>query len=256
MAKKETKEVAIPEISHKWLIVTIAGDGPMITNRFDPKQIEQIEEKQGGAAKQKKAPRQPMQEFLAHLHPMGEVEPTEENYGELVYGYPAIGIKKALLSAGYRWCERTQTEMCGEIFVSGAGGTGLVPILAPAPIMRRDVVVLKTGVTSLAYRPYFYPWKMVLPIRLTIPFTTEAEVVNFVRMAGLGVGIGSWRIEKKGDKGGFQITNVRTVSGNFFPEADYNDAVEGATRSEDQRPGRGGDRPRARKTKSTVGATN
>jgi hypothetical protein len=257
-AKTVQKEVEIPLVSFQWLLVTVAGDGPMLTNRFDPEQIEAIEKKQGGGARQPKPPRQPIQECLAHLHPMGEVEPTEENFAELVYGYPAIGIKKSLLAAGMRWCERKQTELTGEIFVSGVGGAGLVPILAPPPVMRRDVVVLRgasgKSTTSLVYRPYFYPWKMVIPIRMAIPFVTESEVVNFVRMAGLGVGIGSWRIERKGDKGGFQIDNVQKVitEKGKFPEADFAIAVESATRSADQRSGRSGNRPGARKAKSAA----
>jgi hypothetical protein len=74
--------------------------------------------------------------------------------------------------------------------------------------MRRDPVRLASGVTSLTYRPQFFPWKMDIPVMYNAAIISQEQVVNLFQMAGFSVGLGDWRVDKNGTFGQFKIAEV------------------------------------------------
>lgn len=191
-AKTATKTIEIPEIKLQRLIVTIEGQTPLITHRFGERARKQIEDKQQGAARTAKPPREPESEFRDSLYVIQEG----------VYGFPAAGLKKALVYAGGRFADEQMTVLRGVINVQG----DLLAIRAPEPRMRSDTVRIDGGKTSsLAYRPEFWPWEMDVPVVFNATMLTESKVLNLFQMAGFSIGIGDWRPEKNGTFGQFSI---------------------------------------------------
>jgi hypothetical protein len=191
-AATTSKVIEIPEIQLGRLVVTLKGQTPLITHRFGERARTAIEDKQQGAARTAKPPRDPEAEFRDSLYPLGED----------CYGFPAAGVKKALVCAGGRFADEQMTVLRGVINVQG----DLLEIQAPAPRMRSDRVRIDGGRTSsIAYRPAFWPWTIDVPIVFNAALLTEAKVLNLVQLAGFSIGIGDWRPEKGGTFGTFAL---------------------------------------------------
>src|SRR4051812_31320299 len=107
----DPKTVEIPEIKLKKMTVTIQGATALIVHRFGERARQQIEDKQTQKAKTAKAARQPEEEFKDALYPIDEDAAR--------YGFPAAGIKKALVYAGGRFADEKMTQLRGLINIEG-----------------------------------------------------------------------------------------------------------------------------------------
>lgn len=194
--EKPTTTIEIPEIELGKIVVTIKGVTPLITNRFGEETITAIENKQTKKATPQRAARDPEAEFRSALHTISEGK----------YGYPAIGLKKALVSAGGRFADMKMTELRGLFSVVG----DLVHIEGSDPEMRRDWIRLKAGISSIAYRPMFKQWLMKVPIVFNSRLISSGQIVNLFSIAGFSGGIGCWRPETNGVFGQFEVEGVET----------------------------------------------
>ena len=192
------KTITIPEINLQSMVVSIVGRTPLLTNRFSEKSIEQIEDKQQHRAKVAKEARNPEAEFRDATH---LISPG-------VYGFPAVGIKKALVAAGGRFADEKMTHLRGVINVMG----DLIPIVGPAPTMRSDTIRLQGSKSSLAYRPQFSPWAMDVPIVFNAGIIGQAQILNLFQIAGFSVGIGAWRPECNGTFGQFALNESAALA--------------------------------------------
>lgn len=189
---EQVKTITIPEIKICRMRIQIVGITELIQNRFRDDSKRQIEDKQQGKAKMTKAARNPDEEFRGALHVIEDG----------VYGFPGIGIKKALVAAGGRFADETMTILRGVINIDA----DLVPIKGQ-PRMRSDFVMLNSGKGpgSIAYRPGFKEWSMEVPVSFMSNMATESQIVNLFQIAGFAIGIGAWRPEKNGTFGQFRI---------------------------------------------------
>jgi hypothetical protein len=198
-ATSESKVIEIPEIRRVRMQVTIEGVTPLICHRFGERAIEKMEAVQVHAAKLKKEPRDPEADFKdAMYHPNGDVNR---------HGFPAGGVKKALVCAGGRFADETMTVLRGVIQIPAF----LLDIEAPYPEMRKDPTRLSNGAANLAYRPGYSPWKMKVPVEFNETMISQAQVLNLFQLAGFSIGLGDWRPEKNGTFGQFQIAGAEVV---------------------------------------------
>lgn len=227
------KEIRIHNIKTIWTQVTLIGLGGLMTNKFtiedqDKIEADQCSEERGGKkTKRSMPPRQPKQEFLGHAHICKgayDLRKADKN----LYGFPAIGIKKALAQALYSLgLSSNKIDVIRFLFVHGPYD-GLIPILgadqksACIPEMRRDPVYLKDRmgktVASLAYRPVFQPWSMRLEIKHLPSILSVESLVNGLKLAGTFIGVGSWTNERSGPMGAFDVApEVRDLGSKFQP---------------------------------------
>jgi hypothetical protein len=192
--------IAIRPLNIKRIVVTIRGTQPLITNKFSDEAERKLEESQSGdRVKAPKQPRLPEQEFLGARYLIED----RKNPAKDVCGFPAAGIKKAMVNAGGRVSDAKMTWLRA-IFNVEAESNGLVRIVADPPQMRTDHVV-QMGRGNLRYRPHFWPWKMQVPITFNADHVGAQDVVNLLQQAGFSIGIGDWRPEKNGTFGTFEV---------------------------------------------------
>ena len=192
------KTIEIPAIELLRLQVTIHGETPLIVHRFGERARKLIEDKQQKRAALAKEARDPEAEFQDALYmtPDGR------------FGFPAAGVKKALVYAGGRFTEEKMTVLRGCVNVMG----DLLTIEGSEPTMRSDTVRLSGGkVTSIAYRPQFWPWSIRVPVVYNATMLSEAQVLNLFQIAGFAIGIGDWRPERNGTFGQFSIGEVEAL---------------------------------------------
>lgn len=212
MAKApDERALTIPPLHMMEVEITIVGTTPLIQNQFSEWARIAMEEAQSGAAKTKKAPREPIKEFR------GAIYRTPDGR----YAHPAGAIKEAMVAAGFRFAGETGTKLRGAFSIPAELLAVEMPDGTPEPQeepdpdgwprMRTDRVVLSgaSRTTSIAYRPEFSPWEMTVPVLFNAGFITLDQIVNLLRLAGFSVGIGAWRVEKKGIYGQFAIDGNR-----------------------------------------------
>jgi hypothetical protein len=196
--------VEISKIGTETLRVPIIGTSPLIVHKFSEKSKRQMLDAMQGR-KAPKAPKDPEAEYEAAAYRLDDGG----------YGFPAIAFKAATVSAA-RFFDKSVT-MVGlrqTLFFSGemskTEGQMMVRIDGE-PVMREDVVRVGNGGTDLRYRPMFSEWRTELEITYVRSMLTRASVLSLIEAGGLGVGVGEWRPEKRGDMGTFRIDDTREV---------------------------------------------
>lgn len=191
--KAASKTIVIPPMRDERAEITILGTAPLIVHRYSERVQQEMAGSQGGAAKTKKPPRNPQQEF----------QEAQYRFDGGKHGFPAIGLKRAMVSAGQRFAEEKSTELFGAFRIEAE----YLEIRADEPTMRTDRVVIggMSRTTSLAYRPQYTPWAMDVPLAYNANFISIEQIVNLLTLAGFAVGIGDWRPERKGQFGTWVI---------------------------------------------------
>lgn len=217
-AAKATGDVLDLElIQFHWLEIELLGTSPLVTNRFSSEALDGIEKSQTSGStgkKLKKPPREPEKEFMQAAHICKGVT-APEHLENNIYGFPAVALKKAMANGNYRYGgAKDKVSQMGAFHVHGPWH-GLIEIQdlegnPCIPTMGRDMVQLPKGqIASIAYRPYYFPWKMQVFLRYCPTLMSKAELVHALYIAGNCIGIGSWRTEKSGDKGSFDVGEIK-----------------------------------------------
>lgn len=188
------EEITLPQLEICTMELKLIGDSPLISNQFPEKARKQMEDKHKGAASAGRPKRKPKEEYKASLytHPGGG------------YGFKATAFKLSAIR-GAKAAGAIMADMRGAFHVIGVGEDQLVQITGK-PSMRTDMVRLaKGGTCDLRYRGQFKEWSTTLLIKYNARAVTPAQIINFFRLAGFGVGIGEWRCEHGGQYGAFHV---------------------------------------------------
>jgi hypothetical protein len=196
--------IEISKIGTETLLVPILGTAPLIMHKFSEKAKRQMLDAMQGR-KTPKAPKDPEAEYTAAAYRLDDGG----------YGFPAIAFKAATVSAA-RFFDKsvTMVSLRQTLFFGGemskVEGQMMVRIEGE-PIQREDVVRVGNGGTDLRYRPQFTEWSTTLEVTYVKSMLTRESVLSLIEAGGLGVGVGEWRPEKRGDMGTFIIDQTREV---------------------------------------------
>jgi hypothetical protein len=201
MPEAKTKTIAIPAPELRNLSVNIQGITPLLCDRYGEETMAAIEERERlpGKSRPKKA-RDGEAEFRGSLYVI-----QEANGVPAVYGFPAGGLMKALATAGSRFVSGAHAVV---LYGALSIPADLVRITGSEPVMRRDPRGLKGVRSSIIYRSQFTEWSMDVPVIYDAAILDTEQVVNLFAQAGSKVGIGNWRVEKKGIFGQFQVVSA------------------------------------------------
>jgi hypothetical protein len=196
-------QVTITSIATETIRVPIVGTAPLIVHRFSEKAKRQMLDAMQG----RKTPKQPKD-------PDADYEAAFYRCDDGGYGFPVIAFKAATV-AGARFYGKSVSMTGLRQFVffdaefSKLAGQKLARIDGE-PHMREDVTRVGQG-SDLRYRPEFTEWTTTLDVTFVGSMLTRASVLSLIEAGGMGVGVGEWRPEKRGDFGTYQIDATRDV---------------------------------------------
>lgn len=207
MAETKTTESATPEIiinkiATETINIPIVGTSPLIVHRFSEKAKRQMLDAMQGR-KSPKQPKDPDAEYKSSLYYLKSGEPA----------FPVVAFKAATISAARFYGKQvTMTSLRQFLFMKGeAGDDGQQMVRIHGDhVMREDVVRVGQG-TDLRYRAQFTEWSATLTVVYVASALTRDSVLSLVDAGGMGVGVGEWRPEKKGDFGTYSIDPTREV---------------------------------------------
>ena len=200
---------------HSSFRLWIVGDTPLITHAWSEKAKREMLAKQVKATKPGKEARDPHSDFVSSLYEMGK-----DSAGRLSYGFPATGVKNAILSSAHKdkgiartgvmaalWIDaqmvRTRPALAGAIC-----DMPLIRIYGDAPQNREDMVKIGAGLNktaNLAYRGQFTIWAMRVTGKFNAAVLTAEQLLFLVQESGMASGLGEWRNERKGMFGAFHV---------------------------------------------------
>jgi hypothetical protein len=197
-------QIQISKINTETIRVPIRGTSPLIVNKFSAKAKQQMLDTMQGR-KVPKQPKDPDTDYLATLY----------RHDDGGYGFPVIGLKAATVGAA-RFFDKSVTMtglrqyMFFDAEFSKVESIKLLRIEGE-PVMREDVVRVGQGGTDLRYRAEFTEWSTAVNVVYVVSALTRDSIVSLIEAGGMGVGIGEWRPERKGDFGTYQIDESREV---------------------------------------------
>jgi hypothetical protein len=197
-----TAQIHITKIDTETILVPIIGTSPLIVNKFSEKAQRQMLDAQQGK-KSPKVARDPETEYRAALYH------TKDGYG-----FPVTAFKAATVGAARFYVRMTDLRqflfMKGEI--SEKDPQALVEI-AGEPEMRQDTVRLAGPSRSadLRFRPMFREWSTTLHVIYVRSSLSRDSVLSLIDAGGMGIGVGEWRPEKRGEFGTYKVDPSRNV---------------------------------------------
>lgn len=214
-----TETISLSEQMSKKPIFTafslwIVGDTPLITHAWSEKARREMLQKQVKATKPGKEARNPEADFISSLYEIGEG----------AYGFPAMGVKNAILSAAHKDKGLARTSVMSALWIDAdmvrtrpalAGAIcdmPLIRIYGGNPEMREDMVKIGSGLNktaNLAYRAQFTVWGMKITGRLNSTIIKPEALAYLIQDAGMASGLGEWRNERKGMFGAFHMADVK-----------------------------------------------
>jgi hypothetical protein len=199
----EDAVIQIDRIAAETIRVPILGTAPLIVHRFSEKAKKQMLDAMQGR-KSPKEPKDPQAEFEACFYRLADGRS----------GFPVIAFKAATVGAARFYGKsvsmvglRQQVFFRGEMGVDGQ----MLAVLEGEPKMREDVTRVGMGGTDLRYRPEYAEWTTTLEVTYVSSMLTRASVLSLIDAGGMGVGVGEWRPERKGDFGTYRIDPDRQV---------------------------------------------
>jgi hypothetical protein len=198
-----TPTITIDPIPSETLTIPIVGTSPLIVHRFSEKSKRTMLENMQGKKKVKEA-RNPQTDYDEAFYRLNDGTP----------GFPVLAFKLATVGAARFYQTLKMTELRQFLFFRGEMSSQCGQQLARIdgePKMREDVVRLSMASTDLRYRPEFPEWRTELIVTYVSSCLSRDSVLSLVDAGGLGVGVGEWRPEKKGDFGTYQIDPDRKV---------------------------------------------
>lgn len=221
--KKNTEVITIQPVEKVTAEITIVGETPLIVHAWSEKaKKEMLDAQQGKAKGKKKNFKNPVEDFIRSMYWLNGVpdipegateEECEEIFNKAVakgakFGFPAVAIKKAAVSAAYRQgITKDKVSANGSFWLTGVEDPEFVVIESDEPpVMREDMVKIGMGTADLRYRGEFKNWKCKCNISYLKDGVFSLEnIISMINLGGFSCGLGEWRTEKGGVSGAFRV---------------------------------------------------
>ena len=188
--QRAAETVELKSIDIRKFEMTLVGDSPLICHRWSEKAKREILDKHMKKARQAKIAKDPDKDFEESLYKLSDGG----------YGFPAIGVKAAAVSAARHATGLPMTFLRGAFHIDGE----MVRIHG-SPRMREDMVRVGIGGAENRFRGEFREWSTTFVVRYNASTISIEQIINLFNIAGFAVGIGEWRPEKDGSYGMFHV---------------------------------------------------
>ncbi len=201
--------IQINKIDTETLHVPITGTAPLIVNNFSEKARRQMLDTQQGKKKVKQV-RDPQAEYEAAFYRIATDDGDK-------YGFPVTAFKAATIGAA-RFYDKsvTMTALRQYLFMNGVmtkADAQMLVHIDGEPEMREDIVRLGGAArqADLRYRPMFPAWSTLLTVTYVRSSIDRNSVLSLIDAGGIGIGVGEWRPEKRGEFGTYAIDRHKEI---------------------------------------------
>lgn len=201
-AAPKSMSIELPPMDIRPMQIPIIGDTPLICHAWAAKAKNMMLAKHTKKATAGKSAKDPWQDFCETLYWLDGMpeKPTEDDILRGRFGFPAIALKSAAITAVTTIGSMTKIMARQCFHVVGEH----VEILGPPPSQRFDIT--RIGMTTdTRFRAEFETWGTILNVEYNANVLGAEQVIGLFESGGFGVGIGDWRPEKGGVYGRFHV---------------------------------------------------
>lgn len=211
--RKKTIKIESLKSSFGTLFITLESTSPMIQHRWSEKAKKIMLGKMTGEASKRRAPKDPVEEFLNAMYVIGSRPTTEDQLKKTKFGAPATWFKACAVRAAKGAGLMPMTDARGAFFVKATHGE-LVELKLPKGVLpwRREDPVRIQQTTDMRCRPCFDNWSVDLEVSYNARAITAEQLTSVYSDAGLAVGVGEWRLMGKQSSGNFGAFRVVSAS--------------------------------------------
>mgnify|MGYP001177053840 FL=1 len=211
--------IEVPTLEIGRCQIEVVGTADLLVHRFSEKGRRMIADKQAGKATKKREKRDPVADYFGAMYIVSGDPSTDQNDVTepvasadclAVHGMPAAAFRKAMVR-GAKMAGAVMTDTKTAFMVETVGADNLVPLTFAGVSMDESVVRLQGKTSDLRYRPRYSGWGATLSISYNASLIGMSQLVNLLRNAGFGVGVGEWRPERDGSFGMFTVGAVEDL---------------------------------------------
>lgn len=214
MASKKQEVIEVTPIEVKYLKVIIVGDTDLRLHKMDASNKKLLSDKQKGKEAKKAASVDKWMQAISTIHWRdGEPEEyTEEAYYEALKNnapcISAFGLRKSFGDAVVRnGFETYSTKLMASLQIV----EDYIPVSFASCELIEQLVPAKMGSPILNYINQFKGWRATFTLRYIENYYSIEQMLNFIKYAGFGTGIGSGRAGKSGSNyGSYHIEDVQS----------------------------------------------
>lgn len=199
----EAAVIQIQRIAAQTIRVPIIGTASLIVNNWSAKSKQKVLDGVTGR-KTPKEPKNPEQEYQDSLYR------TDDGYG-----FPLLAFKAATVGAARFFGKSVpMTVVRQSLFMTGVTSKDRSQLLTPIvgePKLREDMVRVGMNGTEPRFRAEFLEWSATLTVMFVQSMLSRDSVLSLIDAGGMGVGVGEWRPEKRGQNGTFAIDESRQI---------------------------------------------
>lgn len=205
--KKNEKEMGIelPQFDIQRFYLRLIGDTPLIVHAWSEKAKKEILDKQMKKAKAGKEAKDPFMDFCDSMYWLSEKpeKPTMEDVQKARFGFPSIAFKLCAIEGGYQsGSSKNKTNPMSAFKVLGE-----FTEIEGTPYIREDMVRIggMSKTSDIRYRGELRDWKATLEIEYNARVMSKEQIIAFFEIGGFSIGVGEWRMQKKGQFGAFHV---------------------------------------------------
>lgn len=198
IVKEDVKHVKLEQIDICTMNVAIVGTSPLIMHKFSVEAQDEMLAKQN---KQTKA-------RTARIPVKDEVERCIHRNGDGGVCFPAGGFYNGMREVAPYFSDLDKKLVSGAIKVFNHDGDPFITIDYKKMDVRKDVVVLSSGVPDIRHRPAFQDWSCKLQIQYNASLVSPQQIIQLINYSGFHRGIGDWRPGSPKKPGGFGMYKV------------------------------------------------
>lgn len=187
------KSISIPKIDVIKLSIHLVGDTPLISNRFSESSIDAMEAKHTQAAVAARGPKDPEGMARGSMYLLGD-KPA----------HPSAAFKLAAIAA---WTKGSKPDK-KVLDLGFSPSTELVEIECRDMLMRRDAPRNANGSPDVRFRMEYRDWSCWWDVTIYPRYLSVEQVLQWVQMGGVNVGIGPQYMRKGFGFGRFHIEDA------------------------------------------------
>ena len=194
--------IEIPGINLVGAKIQIVGTSPLLMNRASQEVRAALDDRSPGKKKPVQAKTNVSDEDV--------IKGKSHYCDNKTFGFPARSFKIAMMEIAKRFKDKKlpSTIVRSGVQIKG-DDNGLIPIEYESMQISKEFAVYKsTGTANIATRPKFVKWGTLLDVVFNESMISLDQILYLLVQAGFAIGVGSWRPDKNGTYGTFEIGAV------------------------------------------------
>jgi hypothetical protein len=204
VTEMKPRKILIPRPTMEWVEAKLVGIAPgLVLNPFDEKAEQELLDSMGPRkARLKRPDKDPKKEYAERLERVRVPGIKDAHWIDV------LAFKSAMVRGAKMLDKLSMTDFRSAVFVEPDSIIGLTPVahIIGKPVRFSKHVMLKGGRPDYRTRVLIPEWTYTLRFTVNTTVLSIDQALTCLVNAGIGTGVGDWRVERSGISGRWDVT--------------------------------------------------